>query len=81
MAGTPGSNAIAMQDARESLAGDEEPLNSEEGCSVIQHGTSLFVCVTNYGQKTHSIDKGDEVTVHTYRDRIVIEPEGRNGGD
>jgi hypothetical protein len=65
---------MAIQQARESMVGNEEPLNSEDECKVVQHGASLFVCVTSYGQKTHSIEKGDKVTVHTYADRIEIEP-------
>ncbi len=78
MARTSGSNALIMQEARQSIAGEEEPLNSEEACSVIQHGSSLFVCVTDYGKKTLSIGKGDKVTVHTYTDRIEVVPEAKD---
>lgn len=74
MSGSPTPGAAKIREAREDIAGEREPLNTEDECSVIQLGSSLFVCVTNYGQKTHSIQKGDDVKVHTYRDRIVIEP-------
>ena len=73
MAQSPGPDAMAVQSARENMIGEDEPLNSEEDRSVVQHGPSLYVCVTEYGQKTHSIEKGDKVTVHTYADRIEIE--------
>jgi hypothetical protein len=77
MSRAPGSTEVAIREARESIAGDGEPLNSETGCKVIDHGGALYVCVTWYGQKTHSLKKGDTVTVHTCSDTIKIEPEGK----
>ena len=76
MSRAPGSTQEAIREARESMVGDEEPLNSEDSCKVIKHGRSLYVSLTSYGQKTLSIQKGDTVSVHTYPDRIEIEPGG-----
>lgn len=76
MARASGSTESAIREARKSMANDGEPLNSEEGCKVMDHGGSLYVCLTSYGQKTHSIEKGDTVTVHTHAETIEIEPEG-----
>ena len=77
MSRAPGATDTVIREARESMVEDGGVLNSERGCKVLDIGGSLYVCVTSYGQKTHSIEKGDSVTVHTCSDTIKIEPEGK----
>ena len=74
---------MAIRKARESMVGDDEPLNSERDCKVVDLGT-LYVCVTKFGEKMHSLKKGDTVAVRTHPDRIEIKPHNArepSGGD
>ena len=52
---------------------DGEPLNVERR-DAQQFHTSIYINVTDYGRKTHDIDKGDEVKVETHEDGIIVRP-------
>lgn len=53
-------------------------INSEEGCSVQKLGCSLYVTITQFGEKYHNIEKGDSVTVHTLPGGVFIETGGED---
>jgi nitroimidazol reductase NimA-like FMN-containing flavoprotein (pyridoxamine 5'-phosphate oxidase superfamily) len=50
-----------------------EPLNTSTR-QAQQRGNSIYVNVTKYGEKTHSLSDSEEVAVETYEDGIFIRP-------
>ena len=63
----------AVRERRKNLSMDGEPLNVERR-DAQQFHTSIYINVTDYGRKTHNIDKGDEVKVETHKDGIIVRP-------
>lgn len=64
-----------VRSARRERTDGGEPLNDETR-TVQQRNTSLYVNVTEYGVATLDLEKGDNVTIETYRDGIWISPGG-----
>ena len=61
----------AVRVGRQQVCGDDEPLHGTTRAAQ-QFNESVYVNATKYGVRTLGIEKGDELVVETYRDRIVI---------
>jgi len=61
-----------LRSHREQQAQEGEPLNSEDRI-VQKRGDSLYINATNFGAKTHGLEKGTEVTVNVFAKGIWIE--------
>lgn len=73
----------ATSEAVQSLRQEERPMGEElnEEIRIVQNpgkGDSKAINITKYATDTLDIETGDRLTVKTYRNRIVLEPEGGN---
>lgn len=53
----------------------DTPLNSETRRSQL-YSRAVYINITDYAARTLDIEAGDDLKVETYRDRIVVRPEG-----
>ena len=60
-----------IREMRDSIARPHEPLRSETR-TVVKSGSTISINPTSYGLKTLDLSPGDDVTVETYRDFLVI---------
>jgi len=69
----PAQKVNAMLDSKRN---DEDPLNQETRTLQSNgRGNTVDVNLTDFGKRAHSLTKGQQVTVATYDNCIVIIPE------
>lgn len=66
-----------IRDSNAVTAGEKQPIDTVSR-KVVNVGGTLYVSVTDFAQRLHQINAGDDVEVHITHDSVIVEPETEN---